>query len=174
MIGHDHDTDGEERGSGIVRPPKDEANNAAGDAGKSADFEQHVLIENAAPQRLIRHAQNVVADAKNEGERHAGHDPRRGVGKPRLTSKRNQTRCNGGEQQGAADRDAKAARAQHQENEGEQAGDHCRRQERGGNADRVRNERDRDQAECRCYQKPAAFAHEIPLFLLERTDLARI
>src|SRR5260221_3798 len=63
MIRADHYRDGEEGRRRITRPIKDEPDNAARDSGKCADLKQHMLVEDAAPQRLKCHKENVPPDA---------------------------------------------------------------------------------------------------------------
>src|SRR5260370_39985576 len=79
MIGADHHRDGEERSGRIAGPIEDEPDSTAGDARDRSDLNQHGLVQDAAPQRLERHKQNVPSDSEDENKRQRAGEPWRGM-----------------------------------------------------------------------------------------------
>ncbi len=79
VVGADHHGDGEEGSRRISRPIEDEPDNPAGDARERSDLEKHMLVENAAAQRLEGHKKNVPSDSEDENNRQRAREPWRGV-----------------------------------------------------------------------------------------------
>ncbi len=84
VVGTDHHRDGEERGRRIAGPIEHKADDAAGHAREGTDFEQHMLIEDAPPQRLEGHVKNVPPDAEHQGDCQCACEPWRDIGQIAL------------------------------------------------------------------------------------------
>src|SRR6266852_3131086 len=79
VIGADHHRHGEEGRGRISGPIEDEADNPARDARERSDLKQHMLVEDAAPQRLEGHKKNVPSDSEDENKRQPTREPWRGT-----------------------------------------------------------------------------------------------
>ena len=133
-----------------------------------------MLVEDAASQRLERHAEDVAPEAEHDHERHDGDDPRYGHLEPCLSLHGNDGKRADRQRRTAADGRRQTARTQYQENEGEQACEHDAGQQPAADAGRVRNQSDRDHAHGGGRQEPSTLVDEVALVLLEGSHLAGI
>jgi hypothetical protein len=131
VIGNDHHCHGEERCGRIAGRSQREADDAAGNAGKGPQFEQHMLIENAAAKRLGRHIQDMATDAEEEDDGKSRNNPRRRGRKApaQLPGEQRDGRCRQADR--AAECRPEPARPQYQEDERQQAGEYECRQNAG-------------------------------------------
>ena len=67
--------DREELCGRVVRPPQDEPEDAADEARQGAEFEQHVLVEDAAADRLECHPQEVPGQPEHHEDAETADDP---------------------------------------------------------------------------------------------------
>src|SRR5260370_42511017 len=66
VIGADHHSDGEEGSGRISGPIEDTPDNPSGDPSERSDLKQHMLVEDAAAQRLDGHQKNVPSNPEAE------------------------------------------------------------------------------------------------------------
>ena len=133
-----------------------------------------MLVENAAPQRLERHMENVPSDTEDEYECQRAGEPRGYVCQISLQVEIEQRQRHDGEASGSADRCPKPARSQNQKDEHAEADANQRRQKPDPTHRRIGDDGNRSDAECDRDDETAGFAHEIAFFLLERTKLAGV
>src|SRR5579885_1244871 len=91
------------------------------EAGKSAHLQEHMLIENAAAERLHRHAQDMAGDTEHENDREHSDEPRRDSRQTQGFAVQKQRASEDPEPHGAEGRRPQTLRSQHQEDEADQA-----------------------------------------------------
>ena len=111
VIGGDHHRDGEERRRRIAGWGEGQADHAADNAGKGTGLEQHMLVQDAAAQRLGRHHEDVAPDPEHEEERHRAQEPRGNGRKPGLVFEEHEREGGRAQADRAADGGQQAARA---------------------------------------------------------------
>src|SRR5258708_23501002 len=96
---------------------EDEPDNPAGDARERSDLKKHMLVENAAAQRLEGHEKNVPSDSEDETNRQRAREPGRGMLQISLQIKGEQAQGHHGAAQGRADSGPPPAPAQDQQDQ---------------------------------------------------------
>src|SRR6516164_6517786 len=75
VIGADHHRHRKERRRRIAGSIENKPDDAARDPSECADLKQHMLVENASPQRLNSHVKNVPAHAEDEQQSQRASQP---------------------------------------------------------------------------------------------------
>ena len=68
MVVHDQHRDREKRRRRVIRQHPSQPDQPTRDPGEGADLQQHVLVQDAPPSGLVRHAQDVRADHEHRGQ----------------------------------------------------------------------------------------------------------
>ncbi len=174
VVGADHHGDGEEGSRRISGPIEDEPDNPAGDARERSDLKKHMLVENAAAQRLEGHEKNVPSDSEDETNRQRAREPWRGMRQISLQIKVEQAQRHHGEAQGRADSGPQPARSQDQENEAAKTEANQRGQEADPAHRRIGNDRNRRDTENHRKDEAPGFTDQIALFFFEGPELAGV
>ena len=77
---------------------------ASGRKSKSTDFEEHMLVEDAAPQRLNGHVKDMTPDAEDEHKSERAGEPRSGINQISVQIEVEQRERHGREATGPANR----------------------------------------------------------------------
>ena len=88
MIGSDHHSDREKWPCRVVGKVSRQANDTARKTCESSGFQQHMLVENAAPKRLHRHNKNVACHSEYESYGESADQPGRYTGQSLLCVER--------------------------------------------------------------------------------------
>ncbi len=174
IVGHQH-AHREERRGGIPAEHPGQADGTAGQPGERADLQQHVLVEDAPPQRLVGHPQDVMRHPGHHGQRHPGGQPAGEPAGQHTGGARNQRghprghhrRCprQGGDPAGLAQDHIRQRHHHHH---------HRQRHQHRGNPGHGGDQPDRCQAGGDRAKQAHALADERGFFLLERAQLARV
>src|SRR6266849_8673872 len=174
MIGADHHRHGEKGRGRISGPIEDEPDNPAGDARERSDLKQHMLVEDAAPQRLEGHKKNVPSDSEDERKRQSGGEPWRGMRQISLQIEVEKTQGHDREAHRGPDGRPQPARSQDQENESAKTEANQGRKKADPPHRRIGNDRNRSDAENDRKDEATGFAHQIALFFFEGPELAGV
>jgi len=121
VIGGDHDRDREELRGWIFGSVEHEAYHAPGNPGECPNLQQHMLVEDAAPQRLHGHVEDVPPDAEDQRQRQGTDHPRSSRSQIACEVEIKQTaRHDGQAAEGGGGRE-EAFRPQHEEHESAEA-----------------------------------------------------
>ncbi len=174
VVGADHYRDGKKRRRRVVGPIEHEADDAAGNARERADLKQHMLVENAAPERLNGHVKNVPPDPEDEHQGEGKGQPWSGGDKISLQVEIQQRQRHHRQADEARRRDPESGRSQDQENKSAEAQAHQCREEADPADGRICNDRDRRDAQHHGNNEASCLVHKISLFFLVWPELAGI
>src|SRR5258708_37664740 len=131
-----------------------------------------MLVQDAAPQRLKRHKQNVPSDPKDENKRQRAGEPWRGMRQIALQIEVEKTKGHDRKAHRGADGGPQSARSQYQETKTAKTEANQRRQKADPSHCRIGNDRNRSDAENYRKAEAPGFEHQIALFCFEGPDLA--
>jgi hypothetical protein len=174
MIGADHYRDGEERRGRIARPIEDEPDDAASHAGERSDLEKHMLVEDAAPQRLEGHKQNVASDSEDERKCQSAGEPWRCTRQISMQIEGEKTQGHDRKAHRGSDGGPQSARSQDKENEAPETEANQRGQKADPSDGRIGNDRNRSDAKNHREDEAPGFADQIAFLLFEGPELAGV
>src|SRR6516225_9028091 len=174
VIGGDHDRDREELRGWIFGSVEHEAYHAPGNPGECPNLQQHMLVEDAAPQRLHGHVEDVPPDTEDQRQRQGTDYPRSSRSQIAREVEVKQTARHDGQAAKGGGGSEEAFRPQHQEHQSAEAQTDEGRQKADPAYLGIGDDRDGRDAERHGKNETVALTDKLAFLFLERPQFARV